>query len=654
MISMMNNLRAPVLGLPRSIKRLIVVVTDASLCALAVWTAFFLRLGEFVSFKDAAAWSNALLWCSLTAIAIAIPIFTSFGLYREIFRHTGLRALVTVTRALALYGLVFCIIFTVFGVPTVPRSIGILQPLVLLAFVGLSRMLARFWLSDAYAERLKVSLRPKGLIYGAGAAGRQLAAALRNSLQIRVVGYIDDDERLHGHTLDGKPIYSAKDLGALAQAQNIQEILLALPSVSRRRRNEIIDIIRRAKISVRSLPSVGEIIDGRVSVSDLRELDIDDLLGRDVVLPNQILLAKNISSRTVLVTGAGGSIGAELCRQIFVLRPAKLLLLESNEYALHKIYSELLESLDALNGARRDSLVPLLGSVQNEDRMLEIMRGWEPNTIYHAAAYKHVPLVEQNVVEGVANNVFGAISIAQAAIATGVENLVLISTDKAVRPTNVMGASKRMAELCLQSLHASQKRSDHTRISIVRFGNVLDSSGSVIPLFRRQIQQGGPITLTHPDICRYFMTIPEAAQLVIQASAMAKGGDVFLLDMGKPVRIFDLAVRMVELSGLAVKDSDNPDGDIEIEMIGLRPGEKLYEELLIGENPQATIHPKIYRANEPFVDWRILETDIAALRLLTSHGNVDAIIAMLKKHVLGYEPHPDVVDLVHVIHASGH
>ena len=654
MKALINGLRTPVLGLPRTIKRLIVVVTDASLCALAVWTAFFLRLGEFVSFKDAAAWSDALLWCSLVSIVIVIPTFSIFGLYREIFRHTGLRALVTVTRALALYGLVFCVIFTVFGVPSVPRSIGILQPMVLLVFVGISRMLARFWLSDAYAERLKVSLRPKALIYGAGSAGRQLAAALRNSLHIQVVGYIDDDERLHGHTLDGKPIYSAQDLIGLAQAQNIQEILLALPSVSRRRRNEILDSIRRAKISVRSLPSVGEILDGRVRVSDLRELDIDDLLGRDVVLPNQILLAKNISARTVLITGAGGSIGAELCRQIMVLRPAKLLLLESNEYALHKIYSELIQSLDALNEARRDSLVPLLGSVQSEDRMLEIMRAWEPNTIYHAAAYKHVPLVEKNVVEGVANNILGAVSVAQAAIATGVENLVLISTDKAVRPTNVMGASKRMAELCLQSLCASQRQPNCTRISIVRFGNVLDSSGSVIPIFRQQIQQGGPITLTHPDVCRYFMTIPEAAQLVIQAGAMAKGGDVFLLDMGAPVRIFDLAARMVELSGLSVKDRDNPDGDIEVEIIGLRPGEKLYEELLIGENPQSTLHPKIYRANEPFVQWEVMETDLTALRLLLSHGNVDAIIAMLKKHVTGYEPHSEVVDLVYAVQAAGH
>ncbi len=653
MKTILDNFRTPVLGLPRATKQLIVVLADASLCVITVWIAFFLRLGEFVSLTEGAAWGEGLMWCSTVAISIAVPVFTALGLYKEIFRYSGTRALITVARALGIYGLVFCVVFTVFGVQSVPRSVGILQPVLLLLFIGASRMLARFWLGEAYAQRLGLAAHPQALIYGAGSAGRQLAAALRESALIRVVGYIDDDDRLHGHTLDGKPIYGTQDLAVLVQTQNIQEILLAVPSASRKRRNEILNTIREARISVRSLPSVNEILDGRVSVSDLRELDIDDLLGRDPVTPNQILLSKNITSRVVLVTGAGGSIGSELCRQIVKLRPAKLLLLESNEYGLYKIYGELHESLEAMNQGTQENLLPLLGSVQNEDRMLEIMRTWQPTTVYHAAAYKHVPLVEKNVVEGVANNVLGTLSVAQAAIAAGVEDFVLVSTDKAVRPTNVMGASKRMAEVCLQALSASQQQGKRTRMSVVRFGNVLDSSGSVIPTFRRQIQQGGPITLTHPEICRYFMTIPEAAQLVIQAGAMAKGGDVFLLDMGEPVRIRDLAVRMVELSGLSVKDSANPDGDIEIEVIGLRPGEKLYEELLIGENPQTTIHPRIYRASEPFSFWEDLEDDLAALRLLLSHGNVELILSSLKKHVIGYAPHHEVVDLIHAMQARG-
>ena len=464
---------------------------------------------------------------------------------------------------------------------------------------------------------------------------------MANSHEMQVAGFLDDDDRLHGHVLNGQPIYNPADLDNLATALNISDVLLAMPSLSRKRRNEILSQIRVARVAVRSLPSVTDLAQGKVSISDLREPDIDDLLGREPVAPNHILLAKSIVGKVVLVTGAGGSIGSELCRQIVDVAPTKLLLIEQSEFALYAIHQE----LEGRLADRETVLVPLLASVQDVDRMNEIMSTWHPDTVYHAAAYKHVPLVEHTPAAGIKNNVLGTLRTAQAAAHADVSDFVLISTDKAVRPTNVMGASKRLAEMALQALAATGTK---TRFSMVRFGNVLGSSGSVVPKFRQQIREGGPITLTHAQVTRYFMTIPEAAQLVIQAGAMAKGGDVFVLDMGEPVRIIDLAQRMVELCGLSVKDAANPDGDIEIEVTGLRPGEKLFEELLIGDNPKPTVHPRIMKAHEEFLPWPEFEVKLNALEVVLNLNDVGVIRLMMQQSVAGYAPRDDIVDWVYL------
>jgi FlaA1/EpsC-like NDP-sugar epimerase len=563
------------------------------------------------------------------------------GLYRAIFRHSGWPALLAVARAVGIYGLLYASIFTAIGVSGVPRTVGIIQPILLLIFVGTSRALARVWLGDQYMSILRYASRPKVLIYGAGQTGRQLVAAMSNSHEMQVVGFLDDDDRLHGHVLNGLPIYNPKDLETLVSTLNISDVLMAMPGLSRKHRNEILTQIRTARVAVRTLPSVTDLAQGKVSVSDLRELDIDDLLGREPVMPNHILLAMNVRKKIVMVTGAGGSIGSQLCRQILPIGPSKLLLIEQSEFALYGIHQELEEKL---NGSET-TLVPLLASVQDNDRMREIMSTWHPNTVYHAAAYKHVPLVEHNPAEGIKNNVLGTLRTAQAAAENSVSDFVLISTDKAVRPTNIMGASKRLAEMVLQALAAN---STDTKFSMVRFGNVLGSSGSVVPKFRQQIRDRGVITLTHPEITRYFMTIPEASQLVIQAGAMAKGGDVFVLDMGQPVKIIDLARRMIELSGLAVKDDQNPDGDIEIEITGLRPGEKLYEELLIGDNPKPTSHPRVMKANEEFIAWETLDSKLNALEMALNVNDVGVIRLMMENLVPGYTPSDDIVDWVHL------
>ena len=637
----LSTLAVPVLALPRPAKRFVALIVDLSLCVLTVWLAYYLRLGEFISFSGASEWAHGAFWAGVASIGIALPIFVVSGLYRAIFRYSGWPALLTVARAVGIYGLLYASVFTAIGVAGVPRTVGIIQPILLLLFVGASRAIARVWLGDQYLSILKRASRPKVLIYGAGTTGRQLAAAMANSHEMQVVGFLDDDDRLHGHVLNGQPIYNPTDLDNLATTLNISDVLLAMPSLTRRRRNEILGQIRVAKVAVRTLPSVTDLAQGKVSISDLRELDIDDLLGREPVMPNHILLAMNVRSKVVMVTGAGGSIGSELCRQILSVGPSKLLLIEQSEFALYGIHQELEEKL-----AGRDVvLVPLLASVQDNERMHEIMSTWHPDTVYHAAAYKHVPLVEHNPAEGIKNNVLGTLKIAQAAAENGISDFVLISTDKAVRPTNIMGASKRLAEMVLQALATS---SPGTKFSMVRFGNVLGSSGSVVPKFRQQIRDGGPITLTHPEITRYFMTIPEASQLVIQAGAMAKGGDVFVLDMGQSVKIMDLARRMIELSGLTVKDEPNPDGDIEIEITGLRPGEKLYEELLIGDNPKPTPHSRIMKAHEEFVPWEELEGKLKSLEMALNVNDVGVIRLMMEKLVPGYTPTDEIVDWVYL------
>ncbi len=640
---LLQNFTMPILALPRWAKRFIVLALDSALCVLTVLLAYYLRLGEFV------ALSGNAFWAVVTSIGVALPIFISMGLYRAIFRYSGWPALLAVARAISIYGLLYASVFTGIGIQEVPRTVGIIQPILLLLFVGASRALARIWLGDQYQNILKRTSRPKALIYGAGLTGRQLVAAMANSHEMQVVGFLDDDDRLHGHILNGQPIYNPADLANLATALTISDVLLAMPSLNRRRRNEILAQIRTARVAVRTLPSVSDLAQGKVSISDLRELDIDDLLGREPVTPNHILLAKNIVGKVVLVTGAGGSIGSELCRQILAVAPAKLLLIEQSEFALYAIHQELEEKLAGLQGTTPPVLVPLLASVQDDDRMREIMSTWHPDTVYHAAAYKHVPLVEHNPAAGIKNNVLGTLCTAQAAEENGVSDFVLISTDKAVRPTNVMGASKRLAEMALQALAATQGGTQNgTKFSMVRFGNVLGSSGSVVPKFRQQIRDGGPITLTHPEVTRFFMTIPEAAQLVIQAGAMARGGDVFVLDMGQPVRIIDLARRMVELSGLTVKDEQNPEGDIEIAVTGLRPGEKLYEELLIGDNPKSTVHPRIMRADEEFIPWAEFEAKLTALEMALNVNDAGVIRLMMQKLVAGYIPSDDIVDWVYM------
>ena len=629
------KLAVPMLALPRAAKRFVALSVDLGLCVLTVWLAFYLRLGEFVVLSGTAFYAVS------ASVAIVLPIFIISGLYRAIFRYSGWPALLAVARAVGIYGLLYASIFTAIGVAGVPRTVGLIQPILMLLFVGASRALARIWLGDQYINILKYASRPKVFIYGAGSTGRQLVAAMANSHEMQVVGFLDDDDRLHGHVLNGQSIYNPADLVNLAPTLAISDVLLAMPSLSRKRRNEILSQIRTARVAVRTLPSVTDLAQGKVSISDLRELDVDDLLGREPVMPNHILLAMNVRNKVVMVTGAGGSIGSELCRQIFAVGPSKLLLIEQGEFALYGIHQELQEKLFGRNIV----LVPLLASVKDKERMHEIMSTWHPDTVYHAAAYKHVPLVEHNPAAGIKNNVLGTLITAQAAAENGVSDFVLISTDKAVRPTNIMGASKRLAEMALQAMAAT---TPSTKFSMVRFGNVLGSSGSVVPKFRQQIRDGGPVTLTHPEITRYFMTIPEAAQLVIQAGAMAKGGDVFVLDMGQPVKIMDLARRMIELSGLTVKDEQNPDGDIEIEITGLRPGEKLYEELLIGVNPKTTPHSRIMKAHEEFIPWADLEAKLKALEMALNVNDVSVIRLMVQQLVTGYTPSDNIVDWVYL------
>lgn len=637
----MGKLANQVLDLPRVAKRVLVVSVDIALCVFTVWLAFYLRLDQWIRLDPAAYWDPHT--AAVVSVAVAIPIFVLNGFYRAIFRYSGWPAMTTIGTGIGIYTFVYATIFTIVGITGVPRTIGLIQPMLLLLAVGASRLLARYWLGGLYQSILFKAKLPKVLIYGAGNTGRQLAGALANSREMRVVGFLDDNPTLHQQTLNGLTIYSPADLPNVVATLQINTILLAFPSASRRRRNEILNTIKHRGVSVRTLPKVAEIASGKVSISDLRELDIDDLLGRDPVQPDAQLMAKHNSGKRVLVTGAGGSIGSELCRQIILLQPEALLLVEQNEYALYNIFHELEEELKILETGSSIRLVPLLGSVRDRDRMKSILSSWQPETIYHAAAYKHVPLVEHNLTEGLKNNLFGTITTARLAEQCGVKNFVLISTDKAVRPTNVMGATKRLAEMALQALAA---RETQTRFCMVRFGNVLGSSGSVVPRFRQQIRDGGPITLTDLEMTRYFMTIPEAAQLVIQAGAMAKGGDVFLLDMGEPVRIFDLAKRMVELSGLEVQSETNPDGDIRIEITGLRPGEKLYEELLIGENPKQTEHPRIMKGEERFLLLDKLEPELFALNEALDKNDLPKLRSLLVQLVEGYKPSTELFDWV--------
>lgn len=654
-------LRQWLLQLPRRQKRLMQVVTDVLLVWAALWLAFVVRLGvdEMINpLRDHT-------WLFLCAPVVAIPLFVRFGLYRAVLRYFGNDALIEIVKAVSLSALILGVVVYWYSnhQNVVPRSIIFnYWWLSLLMIGGLRLAMRQYFLGDWFtaAQHVPFTNRDNGLpkvaIYGAGAAGNQLVAALRMGRLMRPVAFIDDDSSIADRVISGLQVYKPKHIQRMIEATGAQEILLAIPSTNRGRRREILGYLEGFPLHVRSVPGFMDLASGRVKVDDIQEVDIADLLGRDAVPAQGDLLEHCIKSQVVLVTGAGGSIGSELCRQILTLGPRTLLLFEHSEFNLYSILSELEQRI-----ARESlpvKLLPILGSVRNQDKLLDVMKTWRVDTVYHAAAYKHVPMVEHNIAEGVLNNVIGTLNTAQAALQVGVANFVLISTDKAVRPTNVMGSTKRLAEMTLQALSqelapvlfgdtSNVSHVNKTRFTMVRFGNVLGSSGSVIPLFHKQIQLGGPLTVTHPKITRYFMTIPEAAQLVIQAGSMGLGGDVFVLDMGEPVKIVELAEKMIHLSGLSVRSEKNPQGDIAIEFTGLRPGEKLYEELLIGDNVEATQHPMIMTASEDYLSWDVLKAKLVELLAAVEQDDYAKVRQLLRDTVSGYTPDGDIVDWIY-------
>ena len=611
--------------LPRPLKKTFVLVVDGFLILLATWLAFSLRLDSWDAPKDSHYWAYCL------ALAFSLPIFIAFGLYRAIFRYAGQFTIVAIAKSSALYGIALFVILNLFFKPEeIPRSIGIIQPILAFILVSASRGGARFLLGQVYRNIFAYQERPKVLIYGAGQSGRQAAHSIRAAETMTVLGFIDDNKTLQGGMIDGFKVYGPEQLLRLKEVNGVSDVLLALPSTNRSRRSEILAALARHHVHVRSLPNLADFADGTLHLSDLKEVDIDDLLGRDVALDLDVKDTLH-QGKVVLVSGAGGSIGSELCRQIINLKPQKIVLLDHSEFNLYAIEQELVEFTQQQE--LKIDLLPKLVSVLDRKNLHDVLKTEKVQIIYHAAAYKHVPLVESNITTSINNNVWGTLNLAKLALELKIEKFILISTDKAVRPTNVMGASKRIAEMILQSFADS---GSITCFSMVRFGNVLGSSGSVIPLFRKQIQDGGPITLTDPEVTRYFMTIPEAAQLVLQAARMSQGGEVFILDMGQPVKILDLAKRLIDLSGLSLKDDQNPHGDIAIQVTGLRPGEKLYEELLIGDNPESTNHPRIMKARENFIGWNQLELQLAQLSEAMSINDESAIKDNLKALVAGY------------------
>ena len=618
-----------IINLPRYAKKTIVIVVDLGLCTLCTWLAFYLRLEKFIKINDLT------ILAVLISISLAISIYWLSGLYKAMFRYAGSSIFLIVSVATFAYGLLYFAVIGFYGIPGIPRSIGIIQPVLLFLGILSSRIIIRYLFFSSFD--FKNSKNKKNvLIYGAGNAGRQLLTSLENNPGMKVVGFFDDNQEFHNQTMLGQTVYNPLMINKLINKKNIDLVLLALPSITRIKRNQIIERLNKYKVIVKTLPSIQDIVDGKISVSDIKDLTIEDLLSREQIQPNLELLSKNINSKVVLVTGAGGSIGSEISRQIIKLNPKKLLLLELNEFALYKISEELKNIMPNLK------VISLLANVQNSSRIEEVFKTFKVDTVYHAAAYKHVPLVEENICESVKNNVFGTFLIAQIAMKYNVSNFVLISSDKAVRATNIMGASKRLAEICIQALYHNQD--NHTKFAIVRFGNVLQSSGSVIPKFKKQIKEGGPVTLTHPEVTRYFMTITEAAQLVVQAGAMSEGCEVFILDMGKSVKIKDLIYKIIKLSGLTVKDTKNLDGDIEIKITGLRPGEKLYEELLIGDNPQKTYHEKILKAQDPFIPFNQLKIDLDNLSTLLEENSIADVKDMLGKLVPSYQSNSKIVD----------
>lgn len=661
MLRLAEKLRCRLVSLPRRQKRLIQVTMDVLLVWAALWLGFVVRLGDSTAIEPFGGHA----WLFALAPIIAIPLFIRFGMYRAVMRYFGNDALLAIVKAVTLSALLLALaVYWHQGAPKlIPRSMVFNYWWLSLVMVGGLRLVMRQyfmgdWFSADQPSRLqgRDNCSPKVAVYGAGAAGNQLIAALRLGRAMRPVAFIDDEPGIANRTIAGLRVYTSKHIQQMINETGADEILLAMPSASRARRRQILGELECFPLHVRSVPGFMDLASGRVKVDDVQEVDIADLLGRDAVPPQQALFERCIRSQVVMVTGAGGSIGAELCRQILLNQPLTLLLFEHSEFNLYSIHAELEARI------KRESLplrlVPILGSIRNADRLMDVMTTWKVETVYHAAAYKHVPMVEHNIAEGVLNNLVGTLNTAQAAIKAEVSNFVLISTDKAVRPTNVMGSTKRLAEMVLQALSRESapvlfeddnplRQLNKTRFTMVRFGNVLGSSGSVIPLFHEQICKGGPVTVTHPNITRYFMTIPEAAQLVIQAGAMGQGGDVFVLDMGQPVKIAELAEKMIHLSGLSVRSDKNPHGDIAIEFTGLRPGEKLYEELLIGDDVIATEHPMIMRANEDHLPWEDFKVVLSDLLETVERDDYDRVRQLLRQTVSGYAPEGEIVDWIH-------
>lgn len=661
MLRLAEKLRTSLVRLPRRQKRLVQVGTDVLLVWLALWLAFFVRLGEagFVEPLSGHAW---LFWL---APLFSIPIFIRLGMYRAVMRYFGNDALMAIVKAVTLSALLMALaVYWRTDAPKIiPRSMVFnYWWLSLFLIGGLRLMMRQYFMGDWFSADSLTKFKgrdaslPKVAVYGAGAAGNQLAAALRLGRGMRPVAFIDDDPNLYNRSIAGLRVYSPKHIQQMIDETGADEILMAIPSASRARRREVLEKLEPFPLHVRSVPGFMDLASGKVKVEDIQEVDIADLLGRDAVPPQQALFERCIRGKVVMVTGAGGSIGSELCRQILLNKPKVLLLFEHSEFNLYSIHIELERAIE--RASLPIKLVPILGSIRNPERLLDVMRTWQVETIYHAAAYKHVPMVEHNVAEGVLNNVLGTMNTAQAAVQAGVTNFVLISTDKAVRPTNVMGSTKRVAEMILQALSretapvlfnedGAVHHVNKTRFTMVRFGNVLGSSGSVIPRFYQQIRSGGPVTVTHPKITRYFMTIPEAAQLVIQAGSMGQGGDVFVLDMGQPVRIAELAEKLIHLSGLSVRSEKSPHGDISVEFTGLRPGEKLYEELLIGDNVSPTEHPMIMRADEEYFTWDVLRGVLAKLLKAVEQDDYPQVRVSLREVVSGYVPEGEIVDLIY-------
>ncbi|UZM74086.1 polysaccharide biosynthesis protein [Yersinia sp. SCPM-O-B-9106 (C-191)] len=617
------------LSLPRPIKRIIMLWLDTILIVLAYWGAFWVRLDVDSPFTSIEQW---------VALAVIIPptllVYIRLGLYRTVLRYVSAKIVTTVMIGVVLSSGLLVLGSYFLGI-YLPRTVAVMFFVFSLVFICGSRLFFRMLLN--YGVRGKTPV----VIYGAGASGRQLLPALMQASEYFPIAFIDDNPKLNKAVIHGVTVYPSEKLEYLIERYGIKKVLLAMPSVSQSQRRAVVAKLENLSCEVLSIPGMSDLVEGRAQISSLKKVSIEELLGRDPVEPDKKLLAKNITGKVVMVTGAGGSIGSELCRQIIVEKPKLLILFDISEFSLYSIENEI--AAICKNNKSDTEFVALLGSVQSETRLVQIMSSFQVNTVYHAAAYKHVPLVENNVIEGVKNNIFGTLYCAKAAIKSGVEKFVLISTDKAVRPTNTMGATKRMAELVLQAL---SKEQNNTKFCMVRFGNVLGSSGSVVPLFKKQIAEGGPVTLTHKDIIRYFMTIPEAAQLVIQAGAMGQGGDVFVLDMGDPVKIIDLAKRMINLSGLSIKSEENPDGDIAIEILGLRPGEKLYEELLIGESVQNTHHPRIMTATEVMLEWDNLNTLLNKIETACNDFDYECIRSLLVEAPAGFQPTDGICDIV--------